>query len=300
MKWWLSLTMLFLIKVCVGQNDSLSSKPENQKIKHFTYLSAGLYASTITGLYFLWYDGYPQSGFHFINDNAEWLQMDKIGHATSAYQVGYYCFDAFTWGGMPEKKAVWIGGLMGFAYLATVEIFDGFSAEWGASSGDIVANTAGAGLFIGQQLLWKEQRISLKFSVHPSPYRKYRPDLLGGNQLQGLLKDYNGQTYWLSTNIASFLQKDTRFPAWLDVAIGYSADGMTGAHTNADNYLGNPIPTFERKRQFFLSPDINLRKIPTKNKTLKFVFTALSLFKFPLPTLAINDKNQVQFYWFYF
>lgn len=300
MKWQTGILLFLASFNCLGQTDAADTTAVNKKLKNLTYTAAGLYATTITGLYFLWYDGYPQSNFHFINDNNEWLQMDKIGHATSAYQVGYYCFNAFTWGGMSEKRAVWIGGLSGFAYLATVEIFDGFSAEWGASGGDILANTAGAGLFIGQQLLWQEQRINLKFSAHESSYRQFRPDLLGKNQLEGLLKDYNGQTYWLSTNIASFLEKDTRFPAWLNFAIGYSGDGMTGARVNADMYLGQTIPHFDRKREFFFSPDINLRKIPTKNKTLKFVFEALSLFKIPLPTLMVNNKHEVKFYWFYF
>jgi hypothetical protein len=26
--------------------------------------------------------------FHFINDNAEWLQMDKAGHIYSSYHLG--------------------------------------------------------------------------------------------------------------------------------------------------------------------------------------------------------------------
>ena len=42
---------------------------------------------------------------------------------------------------------------------------DGYSAEWGASSGDIIANALGTGLYISQELLWKEQRITPKFSL---------------------------------------------------------------------------------------------------------------------------------------
>jgi hypothetical protein len=30
----------------------------------------------------------PRSDFHFINDNAEWLQMDKAGHIYSSYHLG--------------------------------------------------------------------------------------------------------------------------------------------------------------------------------------------------------------------
>jgi hypothetical protein len=31
---------------------------------------------------------------------------------------------------------------MGFAFLTAVEVLDGFSSEWGASSGDIIANAS--------------------------------------------------------------------------------------------------------------------------------------------------------------
>ena len=55
---------------------------------------AVLYAGSMSGLYFLWYAGYPQSSFHFYNDNAEWLQMDKAGHAASAYNVGMIGYEA--------------------------------------------------------------------------------------------------------------------------------------------------------------------------------------------------------------
>jgi hypothetical protein len=42
----------------------------------------------LVGLNQLWYADYPKSDFHFINDNAEWLQMDKAGHIYSSYHLG--------------------------------------------------------------------------------------------------------------------------------------------------------------------------------------------------------------------
>jgi hypothetical protein len=47
------------------------------------------------------------------------------------------------------KKIRCYGGL-GFAFLTAVEVMDGYSAEWGASSGDIIANAAGTALYISQ------------------------------------------------------------------------------------------------------------------------------------------------------
>ena len=171
-----------------------------------------LYSSTIYALNDLWYKDFPKSSFHWVNDNLNWLQMDKVGHATTAYQVGMLGKDLMQWGGVGEKKALWYGGLYGSFFLTTIETLDGFSKQWGASWGDLIANTSGTFIFIGQEILWKEQRVQMKYSFKPSKYSKYRPDLLGSNFLQQSLKDYNGQVYWLSFNINAF--KKTSLPDW--------------------------------------------------------------------------------------
>ena len=168
---------------------------------------AALYAGSMSGLYFLWYAGYDQSAFHFYNDNAEWLQMDKFGHAMSSYYVGTLGYEALRLAGCDEKRSIIYGGPVGFVFLTTVEIFDGLSSGWGFSWGDIAANTIGTGLFMTQQALWHEQRISMKYSYHNTKFPQYRPDLLGSNLPEKMLKDYNGQTIWLSFNIKSFLNE---------------------------------------------------------------------------------------------
>jgi hypothetical protein len=88
--------------------------------------------------------------------------------------------------------------------LTIVEVFDGFSAEWGASTGDLIANATGTALYVSQELLWKEQRITPKFSFHSTKYAALRPDVLGSSLPEKNSKDYNGQTYWLSINLFFF------------------------------------------------------------------------------------------------
>ena len=56
------------------------------------------------------------------------------------------------------------------SFLTIIEILDGQSAEWGASSGDLIANSLGSFLAIGQELKWNEQRIQLKYSYIPSQW----------------------------------------------------------------------------------------------------------------------------------
>lgn len=284
-----------------GNNDSIHHQP-NYKAR-LIGVSVGvsaLYVTTMTGLYYLWYADYPKSSFHFINDSGEWLYMDKIGHATSSYWIGRIGYESLRWCGVSKKNAVWYGGTWGLIYLTSVEVFDGFSAEWGASVPDLAANTIGTAVFIGQQLLLDNQPFIFKFSFHQTQYADYRPDLFGEKFMQQMLKDYNGQTYWLSANIASFLPESSRFPKWLDVSFGYSGEGMLGAETNPAEYNGEPLPYFERYSQYFLSLDIDLTKIRTKNETVSMLLNLIGYIKLPFPAVEFNRINKVKWHWMYY
>jgi len=279
-----------------ADNDTINKKRLNTVI----YTSAGLYAATLTVLYFGWYKGTPMTSFHFINDNENLLQLDKVGHSTTAYTFSYYAFNWLRWAGVNNNKSAVYGGLMGFGSMTVIEILDGFSAEYGASWGDLLANGAGTALFTGQQLLWKEQRFRLKFSYHPTSYANYNPDLLGKNELQRILKDYNGHTYWLSANINSFLREESKFPKWINVAVGYGGSGLIGVKSNPSEINGVPIPHFDRTRHYYASMDIDWTKIETNSKFLKFTFKTLSFIKLPFPTLEYNKKDDWVFHWLYF
>jgi len=292
---------IILIENINAQNDSSSVVQINKKQLNGVIITESfLYTSTMTGLYFLWYADYPQSSFHFFNDNNEWLLMDKVGHVSTAYHISKIGYDLLRWPGVSKKKSILYGSTIGFFYLSTVEILDGFSSEWGASTGDIIANTLGSVAFIGQQLAWDEQRLSLKFSFHKSDYSKYRPNVLGSNFQERMLKDYNGQTYWLSANIHSFLGKDSKWPKCLNIALGYGAEGMIGAITNPSEVNGETIPDFTRYNQYFLTFDIDLTRIETKSKALNMFLDVFGFVKIPFPTLEYNSKNEFEFYWLYF
>lgn len=258
---------------------------------------ATLYTGTLIGLNELWYKDYPRSSFHLFDDTNEWLQMDKVGHVMTSYSVGRVGIGLMKWSGVERKKAIWYGGMLGSVFLTTVELLDAYSSQWGFSVADFTANTAGSLLVIAQELAWDEQRMVLKYSFQQSRYAKYRPNMLGSNLQENLLKDYNGQTYWLSLNISSFMKKETKFPKWLNVAIGYGADGMIGARSNPVlvDASGNTLD-FQRYRQFYLSLDVDLTRIPTKSKFLKTVFNTIGFIKFPAPALEFN-KYAVKASW---
>lgn len=248
-----------------------------------------------------WYQQYNTGKFHFFNDNDEWLQMDKVGHVYSNYQMARLMMGGFKWAGYTKKQQLFIGGTIGLAYMTAVECMDGFSKGWGFSYGDEIANVLGASLAIGQHAFWNEQRIQLKFSYSQSGLAKYNPELLGESFATQILKDYNAQTYWLSVNPSSFIKKENKFPKWLNVAFGYSAYGMLGGTYNnftVQDADGN-VFKFERERRYYFSLDVDLTRIKTRSKILKKVFSVISILKFPAPAIQF-DKKGTKFYYLYY
>lgn len=293
---------MLTISNCLAQNRLENFlKPSdtlNLKREKAVFISEAVLASTaLIGLNQLWYADYPRSDFHFINDNQEWLQMDKAGHFYSSYHIGRMGAELLQWSGSDKKKQLVYGAGLGFAFLTAVEVMDGFSSEWGASAGDVIANAAGTGLFVSQELIWQEQRIIPKFSFHTTRFADYRPDVLGRSLAEQILKDYNGQTYWLSINLYSFF-KDSKIPKWFNLAVGYGADGMiSGNVKNQDLFLNQ---NEFQKRQFYLSFDVYFSKIKTKSHLLQTVFSVLNVLKIPAPTLELTNKGVLKRHILYF
>lgn len=264
----------------------------NSRLKSIVYTSTIGSSVVLGGLSYSWYSDYSTSKFHFFNDNKEWLGMDKLGHACTAYQGTSYMTDLLLWSGVSNKKSALYGGLYGFSFLLITETLDGFSSGWGASPGDLIANSSGVLLYGAQQLIFKEQPIQLKFSFHYTKYAQYRPELMGAYLWDRWLKDYNGQTYWLSINPSYFLPQNTRYPKWLSISFGYGADGMLGgAYNPLLDRNDNPLPQFTRLSEFYLSLDIDWRKLHSKYSLLNFAFKSLSFIKIPAPTLILNNQQ---------
>jgi Predicted periplasmic lipoprotein (DUF2279) len=253
--------------------------------------------ATLIGLNQLWYADYPKSDFHFINDNNEWLQIDKMGHIFSAYHLGNYSKNALQWSGISKKNQIIYGATFGFAFLTAIEVLDGYSQQWGASTGDVTANAAGTCLLISQEIFWKEQRIIPKYSFHTTEFASQRPNILGKSLNEQILKDYNGQTHWLSINLHSFYKK-SKIPKWLNVAVGFGAENMISGNTSFSDPNIKSIP--ERYRQFYLSFDADLTKIKTKSALLKTVFSVFNTIKIPAPTLEYNTNGAFNFRYLYF
>jgi hypothetical protein len=264
------------------------------------------YSGTLVALSNAWYKNYPQSSFHFFNDADDWLQVDKAGHVFGAYTASRISMELWRWAGLSKKKRVVVGGISGAAYMTVIEVLDGFSSQWGFSMSDLSANVAGSSLFMAQELAWDEQRIQVKFSFHRNAYGSAQldqraNDLFGNRTLERMLKDYNGQTYWLSANLHSFWKRSV-LPRWLNLAVGYGAEGMFGGSENMQKDNGTVV--FDRRdiaryRQWYIAPDIDLTKIRTKNKLLRTTFFLLNALKFPAPSIGFSKKG-IEWNWVHF
>ena len=230
--------------------------------------------------------------FHTFNDNNEWLQMDKAGHATTAYAISRGEYELFRWSGVPDRTAALTGGAIALLFQSTLEVFDGHSEGWGFSGGDMAANAAGVALFVGQQVGLGQQPLSLRYGFSSSIYPQYRPELLGRRRFAQMLKDYNGQQYWLSVNLATVLHVGPSFPRWLNLDLGYSGSGMTGGRANPPLYGADGQPlVFRRVRQFYLAPGLDLVHLVPVASTGHLLLGATQFIRLPTPTLEFNPRD---------
>ncbi len=283
-------TIISLLLVFVHVFSEAQVLSSDQRHKNRKWVLAGVNVGLWGGSYYAlnksWYSNQQRTAFHLYNDWGEWQQMDKLGHMWSSYQIADQTSKIWHWAGVNQKKSIVIGSFSSMAYL---------------SIPDMLANSAGALTHLSQGILWKDQRIRIKMSYTPYRYGSLdnRADqLFGKNNVEKLLKDYNGQTYWASINVRSFFTK-TKFPAWLNLAVGYGARTMLGGYTNSwvDNngmlIVRDDIP---RYRRIYVSLDIDLSKIKTKSPTLNTIFSLVNVLKLPAPAIEFNTLGKTRFH----
>jgi hypothetical protein len=314
------LSAFFLLTISIFAQDSLSlfeRAPEFHQDRFYSGLglSTAAYGATLYGLSEAWYKESGFGKFHFQDDFGEWEHVDKAGHIFTNYFESAWVSNSLQWAGIERKKAIYYGVGASLLFQGTIEILDGFSNRWGFSWSDMGANLLGSGIFLSQELLWREQRIRLKWSVQPihyattplraengstfsSPLDRAR-SLYGTTLVERILKDYNGQSIWLSINIADFLSKDSQWPKWLSLSLGYGAENMYGGYSNrwTEGSSVYDLSSFERYHQFYIGPDIDWSKIKTKSSFLNTLFEMLNILRLPFPALELNGQGQLIWHW---
>jgi hypothetical protein len=302
MKLIISATFIILTSLCTTAQQQLSlSYPDSVDKKRLATtvgIGTGIYLAGFSYLGFVWYKDHERVPFHLYNDSKGYLQMDKWGHAFGAYFESYAAYKALRWSGVDKKKALIYGGPVGLLFQTPIEIFDGLYEGWGFSWPDMAANAFGSLLFTAQEATFDEQLVVMKFSYSPSIYPTYHT-ILGESHLERFFTDYNAHTYWLSGNVRG-LTGIRKIPSWINIAFGYSANGMIYEFDNPQYYQGKPFPKLERYRQYIFSLDVDFTKIPTKRKWLKKIFQAVNIIKIPFPAIEVNKIEGVKFRPIYF
>lgn len=285
----LLLLILLISTPAIWGQQSFFAPADSLNKKRVTGISIGLgttWAGSMIGLHEIWYKNVEKSSFHTFNDGMNWLQMDKLGHFYANYHFAMNTSQLYQWSGVSKNKSIVIGSSIGLGFQTTLELFDGFSSEWGFSWYDMLGNGLGTASFAAQEIIWNEQRILPKFSYSPSPYAALRPDVLGSNFQERLLKDYNGQTYWLSINPSTFF-KNSKLPKWACISIGYSADAKINGEENS--YISTAGLSYTAHREWLMSFDIDFSRIPAKRPWVKMVLKQFNALKIPFPALMLSD-----------
>ena len=280
---WTSLFFFFVFSISAQKIDTAKSR---------LYLISGYSAfcgTTFGLLNSQWYSQNTQTPFHWFNDNNEWGGMDKLGHAHTCYQISRGGVAAMRATGFSNKQAAIWGGMSGVIFMTGIEYLDGKSQNWGASPGDLLANTFGGLLGTYQALKPQSRNFCFKYSYFRNPISNVRPEMFGNSPVSRMLKDYNGQTYWLSVPVSK------KYP-FLLASIGY---GINGYYGGTDNFFENKnglqdYSSVPRYSEFYASIDIDFRKVPTRSKFLKKAFFLMNYFKFPFPALEVSKIQGVQ------
>ena len=101
------------------------------------------------------------------------------------------------------------------------------------------------------------------------------------------MKDYNGQTYWLSFSPGTFFKK-SKIPKWACISVGY---GVHAKLVGSEEYYLDQSTGREyySKRELLFSLDIDFSRIPVKKQWLKVLLKQFNYVKIPFPALILRD-----------
>lgn len=224
--------------------------PPNLRRRNAAIIGGTAVALAAYGLTQWWDKGFTR---HFRTEregafglDTEFLGIDKLGHAYSAY-VGVRTLTPFyeAVGNSPEdarRLAAWSA----WGTLTAVEVIDGFSREYRFSHEDFIANTVGAvvGYALASNPEW-DDLIDLRLSYRPSPLSNFDP-----------AGDYAGQRYWLvakADGVAAL--RNVPVLRYLELSVGYGAPGVD----TPDEFSLHDFA--QRRREVFVGLSLNLSRV---------------------------------------
>lgn len=104
----------------------------------------------------------------------------------------FYFYEGNKLSNISDKKSLNIALIESLIFGITKEWADSHIDIAGWSWFDLTANISGNLMFYGQQKIFNEQKVKLKFSYYNSNLQANNPTVLGNSFLEYWRKDYNG------------------------------------------------------------------------------------------------------------
>lgn len=213
-------------------------------------LIAGYTAATLAYGYNAWWENLDTS---FELRDEGWFEedsyrggADKFGHAYFGYASTRLLTWSFQWAGNDALRSRRLGAGLTGSLLLAVEVFDGFTEEFGFGAGDLLMNGVGIGLgwLLESHPAWDEL-FDFRLRYWPSDRKEREED---GTSIA---EDYSGQTYLLLLKASGVpaLRRHTLL-RYLEVAVGYGSRGYRPER-----------PPEERERNVYYGLSLNLARL---------------------------------------
>ncbi len=174
---------------------------------------------------------------------------DKLGHAYSAYISTRLMTYGFEWAGHDHDTSVKLASLTSGAIMLGVEIFDGYTVEYGFSPEDLVMNLSGvaAGALLEAYPEWD--------AIFDIRFKYWRSDDARRLGESDPISDYSGQTYLLVTKVSGIPSLANNWLLrYVEFDLGY---GSRGYQPNPGQY----IDTQPKERHLYYGISLNLSQI---------------------------------------
>jgi hypothetical protein len=212
------------------------------------------------------------------------LGLDKVGHFYTSYMYSNLLYELMKWGNFNEKTSEWVSVALPFAWALSIEIGDGFSS-FEFSPQDLLANSIGIGYAVLQRKIPYLQHFNCKFSYFPHAYYL-------NNNFKGwsLTSDYDGHIYWVTADIHGILPKTAKkyWPKYINMGLGYGINNFAAV-------IHYWEPNTVVQREFMLGLDINLNRLPIKNKSLKTFVKMADYIHLPAPGYKNTNQENWKF-----
>ena len=221
--------------------------------------------------------------FHFEDDWGYAANIDKVGHLVGGYYVSYFTGEGLMLCGFNWRDATIYGALFGFVYETIVEIEDGYSARWGFSFSDLIADVLGRAFYIGQYYYPFLQNFTFKYMYHS---KTMWSDLRDSPGL--LLSNHDANSFWIATNVYNILPRNFRkfWFSGINLTFGFQIEGIDGVRHEAYG----PI-----KRHYLIGLEYDLMQLSNdKYGGWNWILQNLNFLKQPGPIIDMGPSTRLR------